>query len=140
MKQKFFLDTNIIIYAFHKSLESKSKIAKNLLIQGVKSNKGVISFQVIQEFINASTKKFKQRFKTEDLIKFVGVHLNKMFEIYPDIELYKEAILISDLNKIGFYDSLIIVAAKKAKCKKLYSEDLNHGQIIDGVEVVNPFK
>jgi predicted nucleic acid-binding protein len=63
------------------------------------------------------------------------------FEIVTiNLEIIKNAIDLSILNKLSFWDSLIISAAYSSKCKILMTEDLNHGQIINGVEIVNPLK
>ena len=65
--------------------------------------------------------------------------MEPLCEIHSSFMLYKDALLIKDRWKYSFYDSLIIAAALKANCTILYSEDLQHGQIIDDLKIVNPF-
>lgn len=97
--------------------------------------RGFISTQVIQEFYVTITKKLGV-----DVITAKGlIHSLKHFEIVsitPDI--INTAIDCNILNQISFWDSLIIASAEKAKCEFLFTEDLNEGQIINGIEVVNP--
>jgi predicted nucleic acid-binding protein len=56
---------------------------------------------------------------------------------YPAI---REAALLSEARRLSFWDGLIVVAAKRCGAKRLYTEDLNHGQVIEGVEIVDPFR
>jgi len=60
-KDNFFLDTNVIIYLFDKTQPRKQEISKNLLKEALVSNRGYVSFQVIQEFCNAALRKFENR-------------------------------------------------------------------------------
>ncbi len=62
-----------------------------------------------------------------------------MCEIYPNKELFIKGITLQKRWKYSFYDSLIIAAALKANCNILYSEDLQHGQVIDDLKIINPF-
>ncbi len=55
-------------------------------------------------------------------------------------QIIKEAIDCSIINKLSFWDALIVTAAEGAKCEKLWSEDLNDGQVIRGVRIENPLK
>ncbi len=138
MKDKFFLDTNIIVYAFEPSLEDKKKVSDKL-IKNALSGRGCVSFQVIQEFLNVVTKKFRIPLKIED----IQLHLEKIIypicEIFPTKELYVSALDINQRWQFSFYDSLIIAAAHEANCSILYSEDLQHNQKINDLTVTNPF-
>lgn len=76
----------------------------------------------------------------EDCKSYIDEFLTPMCEIFPSIELFIDAIDIKLEAKIGFYDALIVASAKKGNARILYTEDLNDGQKIKGVEIVNPFK
>jgi predicted nucleic acid-binding protein len=137
MKGKFFIDTNIVIYAFGLELEKKM-IAKQLIKDAHKKG-GCLSFQVIQEFLNTSTKKFKIPLKKEDTQKYLREILFPICEVFPSEILYSNSLDIHEKFKYSFYDSLIIAAALESNCKILYSEDLQHNQKIYDLTIVNPF-
>jgi predicted nucleic acid-binding protein len=137
MKDKFFIDTNIVVYAF--SLELEKKLIAKQLIKDAHKKDGCLSFQVIQEFLNTSTKKFKIPLKKEDAQRYLHEILFPICEIFPSEKLYSNALDIHEKFKFSFYDSLIIAAALQANCKILYSEDLQHNQKIYDLTIVNPF-
>ncbi|MEK6646502.1 MAG: PIN domain-containing protein [Candidatus Firestonebacteria bacterium] len=132
---KVFIDTNILVYAVDNCNLKKRNKARDILKETVKSNSFVISTQVLQEFYVIGTTKLK----IDPILAKNILHTFENMEIVSiDIFLIKEAIDTSVLNKISFWDALIIVSAENAKCEKIYTEDLNHGQIIRGVKIENP--
>ena len=132
---KVFIDTNILVYAVDNCNLKKRNKARDILKETVKSNSFVISTQVLQEFYVIGTTKLK----IDPILAKNILHTFENIEIVSiDIFLIKEAIDTSVLNKISFWDALIIVSAENAKCEKIYTEDLNHGQIIRGVKIENP--
>lgn len=137
MTSKIFIDTNIIIYAADKHEPVKRKTCRDLLKKLVSSEEaGVISTQVLQEFFVTATRKLG----IESLLAKEMIHSFRNFEVVIIVPtLIEEAVDISILNKISFWDSLIIAAAESARCSTLLSEDLNHNQIIRGVTITNPF-
>jgi predicted nucleic acid-binding protein len=62
-----------------------------------------------------------------------------LMRVMPSAALYSDALRISQRFKFSFYDSLIVAAAQSAGCKRLLTEDMQHGQAIDGLRIVNPF-
>lgn len=132
---KIFIDTNIFVYTIDNYNPGKKSKCRKLLKNIVKNHKAVISTQVIQEFYVVGTTKL-------DLDPILVKNILHKFEnieiVVVDIALIKEAIDISILNKLSFWDALIIAAADSAKCENLYTEDLTHGQIIRGVKIENP--
>lgn len=139
MSDKFFIDTNIFIYSFDHSDEDKMNRALAIINEANISGKGMISWQVIQEFLSAASRKFTKTFTTNDMAKYLRKILNPLCQIYPDVNLYQDALEIMDSTHYGFYDSLILASAVKGECSMLYSEDFQEGQVIKGVRVVNPF-
>jgi len=100
-------------------------------------HRGVISTQVIQEFYVAATSKLH----ADPLHVKNIVHALKNLEIVLITpELIDNAIDIHVLHMLSFWDSLIISCAEHAQCEMLWTEDLSHGQIIRGVEIINPLK
>lgn len=135
--EKSFLDTNILIQAIDKTDRRKMKIARQLLREAAENNRGVISTQVLQEFYMAATKKLG----VEPLMAKELLHQFHNFEtIIISPNLISEAVDCSILNRISFWDSLIVAAAESAGCSAVWTEDLNDGQIIRGVKIKNPFR
>ncbi len=138
MKGKFFLDTNILIYSFDLHNSLKRTISKKL-IKNALSGEGFISFQVIQEFLNVSTKKFEYPMNSEEAKHYISKVLFPICKIFPTEELYFFTLEIHEKFKFSFYDSLIIAAALCANCEILYSEDLQHNQEIYNLKILNPY-
>ena len=139
MKDKYFLDTNIIVYSFEPSFKEKKNISDELILKALKG-KGCISFQTIQEFLNVAIRKFELPLKPEDLRTYLEGVLLPVCEVFPSKELYFSSLEIQERWKFSFYDSLIIAAALESNCKVLYSEDLQHGQKIYELTILDPFK
>ena len=108
------------------------------LIKGLAAeNLGVISTQVLQEFYVASTSKLGA---DPLIIKDILRSLERFETVIITPVLIKEAIDCSITNRLSFWNALIVVAAESAKCKLLWTENLNHGQIIRSVLIENPLK
>jgi len=139
MNGKAFFDSNIICYAFDTKDKEKKEKAKELLKNWMSSGKLVISTQVLQEVFVVLTRKTKPPLKPEKTKEILEVFLPfEIVQITP--ELIFKAIDILIKHRISFWDALIISAAVKAKCKVVFTEDLNDGQIIEGVTIINPFR
>ena len=134
---KIFIDTNILVYSLDQFEPQKRKKCRDLLKLLSGDLQGVISTQVMQEFFVASTSKLG----ADVLIVKDILHSFERFEtIIITPQIIKEAIDCSIINKLSFWDALIVIAAESAKCEKLWSEDFNDGQVIRGVRVENPLK
>lgn len=139
MSDKYFLDTNIIVYSFDDHDEQKKEIAQSLISDGIENQHTSISYQVVQEFINVSTRKFEIPLTTSDCKTFIENVLYTIWHVYPSKELIFSALNIAEKWKYSFYDSLIIASAQEVSASILYSEGLQHGQKIDSLQIVNPF-
>lgn len=132
---KIFVDTNILVYSMDKHDLQKMKKSRSMLKKLKKEMHGVISTQVLQEFYVAATKKLKaDPITVKDIIR--SFENFEIVTITPAI--INDAIDCSILNMISFWDALIVSAAEYAKCSQLWTEDLNTGQVIRGVKIVNP--
>ena len=140
MNGNCFLDTNILVYSFDRSNPAKQAEALRLIKTSLQTGKGIISSQVVQEFINVATKKFETAFTLEDCRKYLDTVLAGLCTVFTSIELYKQALDIMERWGYSHYDSLIIAAALQANCETLYSEDLHHHQKIRGLTIVDPFR
>lgn len=139
MSDKIFFDTNIFAYSFDHSDLKKKKRASNLIKTHLENRTGVISYQVVQEFINVAYRKFKRPMGMRELERFIEDVLSPFWEIYASKDLIFSAIGIKEQFNFSFYDSLIIAAALEAGCSTLYSEDLQHEQKIYSVQIIDPF-
>lgn len=134
MNSRVFLDSNILVYSYSATEPQKREIAQSLIAE----NLTFISTQVLQELCNILTKKFRFAY-TEALIAIEESSDNNNLFINNQ-ETIRQACSLADKYKFSFYDSLIVAAALQCHCEVLYSEDLHHGQLIDGVlSIINPF-
>ena len=133
---KIFLDTNILLYTLDENDKVKQREAREIVRRVAEQETPVISTQILQEFYIASTSKLG----IDALLAKSIIHSFEHMEVVQiDPRLIGEAIDVSILNRISFWDALVIAAAESAKCTTLFSEDLNPGQIIRGVRIENPF-
>jgi len=133
---KIFIDTNLFVYTLDKNDVSKRDKARGVIKKVVEDHHPVISTQVIKEFYVVATTKLKA---DPIVVKNIIHNFHNMEVIQNDLELIEQAIDISVLSQLSFWDSLIITAAEKANCEVVFSEDLNSGQTYRGVIVKNPF-
>ncbi|MEQ1545266.1 PIN domain-containing protein [Methyloglobulus sp.] len=128
-----FLDTNMVVYCFSDDDD------KRLKALAILATKPVISAQVLNECANVLKRKLN--FKLEEII----VVIERLIQECHVVPLTAETTLLalSIVERYGFsiYDSLIIAAALSANCTTLFSEDMQHQQVIDGkLTIINPFK
>ena len=134
------MDSNILIYTFDSHAPLKQEKARELVATALKTQKGIISYQVIQEFLNVATRKFETPLTSQEAEKYINQVLTPLCEVFANMELYIKAVKIMERWQYSFYDSLIIAAALQAECKILYTEDLQHGQLIEStLTIKNPF-
>ena len=136
--EKMFLDTNIIVYAYDKSAEAKHHIAQQILIDLWQSGMGIISTQVLQEFFVRVTNKISKPLGTA-VAKEVLNDFMTWDIVVNDKDSIMQAIDIHTRYRYSFWDALIIQAAIKGGASLLCSEDLQSGQIIHGIKILNPF-
>jgi predicted nucleic acid-binding protein len=139
MSDKYFLDTNIFVYSFDATAPAKRTRALELIQDAIETGLGVISTQVMQEFLNAATRKFTVPLTSEDATLYLQQVLNPLCHVYPDLALYKTCLEIQAETGYSFYDSLMLAGSIRAGCTQLLSEDLQHGQVVRGVTIENPF-
>ena len=139
MSAKFFLDTNIVVYTFDGKAVKKKRRAQELLEHALRTREGVVSTQVVQEFLNVATSKFSVPLRLSDAQQYLQDVLSPLCSVFPSIDLYRQALVLQQDTQYSFYDSLIIGGALQAGCDTLYSEDLQHGQQIRSLRIINPF-
>jgi predicted nucleic acid-binding protein len=136
VSDRVFVDTNVFVYADDASAKIKRVRAREVLSGLVRDRRAVVSTQVMQEYYAAAIRKLglapeKARMRVERL------HRLDTVVVRPEIIL--GAIDLHRLHSLSFWDALVIKAASVAGCGRLLSEDLNEGQVIERVRIVNPF-
>ena len=137
MSAEDFLDTNIFVYLFDAADAGKRRLAESLVNASLERGTGCVSYQVVQETLNVLTGKLgtapdRVRWLLDDV-------LAPLWQVNPTAALYRSAISLKGRYGFSFYDSLIVAAALEAGCRRLYSEDMQHGQQIQGLTILNPF-
>jgi predicted nucleic acid-binding protein len=136
MNEKSFLDTNVLIYTDDQDSPAKQTRALELFANLRRSNQGVISTQVLQEYFVTATRKLKVSWS-------VARRKVELFSHLPLVQIDRELILaaidLNDKHQFSFWDALIIQAAISANCKVLFTEDLQHQQRFGELEIINPF-
>jgi len=138
MKDKVFLDTNIIVYAHDRSSGEKNVIAKEIIDYLWESKKGVISVQVLQEFYVCVTRKIVKPILIKNA-RMILEYLSNWEVVVNDKYITLKAIDLQEKYRFSFWDSLIIQAAVQSQAKTIFSEDLPDGQVIMGTTILNPF-
>jgi len=135
---KFFFDTNVLIYLFDTGFPNKRKKARTLFQKHAEAGDILLSTQVLQEFYVAVTRKLARPLDgaaaAEAVSSFAELPL-----VQIDSKLILSAIHRSRNNRLSFWDALIVQAAIEGHASTLYSEDMQHGQVLDSLRVVNPF-
>ena len=134
---KSFVDSNILIYANDKDEPAKQKLAIQVLDELWVKNSGVLSVQVLQEFYYNITRKIRKplaRSEARDVVEEYAIWCGA-----TGVREVREALRIESSVRISFWDALIVASAVQRGATRIFSEDMNHGQIIEGIEIVNPF-
>ena len=138
MKGRIFVDTNILIYAHDLDAGPRHDIAASAIEELWENENGVMSTQVLQEFYVNITRKIKTPLSQARARGIIENYLSWYIEVNePDTVLLASE--IEERHLLSFWDALIIAAACRAKVDKILTEDLNHGQKIEGILIENPF-
>lgn len=131
-----FIDTNLLIYADSGDQPAKQRAALTLLKQLRINFTGVLSTQVLNEYCNVALNKL--RLPHADIRQ--QLHFWRQFEVIQVTPSIIEAALdLHETRSLSYYDALVVAAAQTSGCTVLYSEDMNAGELIGGLRIVNPF-
>lgn len=126
-----FFDTNIVVYAFLS--DPRQERARRVLAEG-----GVISVQVLNEFVSVSRKKHGRSWDEIDVgLGTLRAQVDAVAPITADT--HKAAVALAREHGFGFYDALIVASALEAGCDTLFTEDMQHGRTIRALVIRNPF-
>lgn len=131
-----FFDTNVLVYTDDSANPAKQKRALDILLEHKQTQTGTASLQVLQEYFVTVTRKYgldpgTARQKVKLFAEFDIVE-PIMADVLAAIDLHR-------LHNLSYWDALVVHCARSAGCRQLLSEDMHHGQVIDGVRIVNPF-
>ncbi len=132
-----FLDSNVLVYAEDSAEPLKQKKAIGLILDHGRQRSGVVSLQVLGEYFSAVTRKLK----LDPSVARSQVEFYSRFHVVePTVADILAAIDLHRLHGFSYWDSLIIRCAQRSGCRVLLTENMQHGQVIDGVKIVNPFQ
>ena len=138
MTDKVFVDTNILVYAHDLDAGNKHDQAAEIVSQLWESRNGALSTQVLQEFYVTLTRKVSSTLSKLEARKLVQKY-SHWHLVLNDPSIIIQASEIEESNNISFWDALIVSAAYSQNVPTILTEDLNHGQIIEGIFIKNPF-
>jgi predicted nucleic acid-binding protein len=134
-----FVDTNVLVYARDASEPDKQPQAVAWIEHLWRTQTGRLSFQVLQEYYAATTRKLKPGLSAEaaradirDLLAWRPVRISA--------EMLESGWVLEDRFGLSCWDAPIVAAARIAGCEHLLTEDLQHDSDLDGLRVVNPFR
>jgi predicted nucleic acid-binding protein len=136
MTGPFFVDTNVLVYADDRSAGPRRDAARRLIRSCFREGQAHLSTQVLIEFFAVATRK----------LGMPAAAARRRVEIYAGLEVFRPsvddllgAIDLHRLHELSIWDALIVRAALATGCRVLFTEDLQHGRRLDGLEIVNPF-
>lgn len=133
-----FVDTNVLLYAYDPAAGQRHDRTRELVGELGRRRDGALSVQVLQEFYVNATRKVAVPMTPSDAIERVGV-LARWPVHSPHAGDVVAAADLAERHQLSFWDAMIVRSASEMGCNTLWTEDLNAGQVIDGVRIANPF-
>ena len=137
MRNREFLDTNVLVYALDVADRRKHGIAQALTTRAV-AGEFIVSAQVLSELSAILLQKYRSQYDARAVTAILD-SLRPISLIVPDAAMVRRAVEAHGQYGIHFYDGMIVAAAERAGCERIWSEDLNAKQKYFGVVVENPF-
>ena len=138
MTGKVFVDTNVLVYAHDSTAGEKHRRAVSLVSEFWENGSGCLSVQVLQELYVTVTQKVPRPMEAGRAVQIMR-DLSIWTVHEPGIEDVVAAVELQLRYRISFRDAMILRSAVRLNCETLWSEDLNPGQVFDGVALKNPF-
>lgn len=132
-----FFDTNVLVYLVDSDQPEKQEVARGLVERYLAEGDGAISVQVLREFFSAS-RKLRTPVPVETAREAVE-YFASFSPLAEDAPMVLRAVRRTGEMSISFWDALIVEAALKSGADRLFTEDMQHGRVIEGMRVVNPF-
>jgi predicted nucleic acid-binding protein len=140
MSGRFFLDTNIFVYEFDEREREKASRASQLIRSGILTGRGVVSYQVVQEFFSVACTRFAKPLVLSVADEYLSTIFKPLLAVHSSPRLFLEALRIRAQHQFSWYDALIVAAAQQAECSILYTEDMQPGRRVGSVKIENPFR
>lgn len=140
MSGKFFLDTNLLIYAIDPTDVGKHRTAQKWIAAAHETGDGVVSYQVVQEWFNVVLRRAAVPLSADEAAMLYHQMIKPLWRIQSSRDLLDTAIDLYHRDSLSWWDSLIVSAAIQGDCQTIISEDLQHGRKLRGVRVLNPFR
>jgi predicted nucleic acid-binding protein len=133
-----FVDTNILLYAYDPAAGERHEAASALVDRLWRDRRGAISVQVLQEFYVSATRKVAKTIDPHAAVdRLKSLARWRVHSPLPDDVI--AAATLSSRHQLSFWDAMIVRSAAELRCGTLWTEDLNDGQVIEGVRLANPF-
>ena len=137
MTNRVFIDTNIVTYAHITNEKDKHSVALTLLKDTLKGSRVWISTQILSEFYSALG---KNKFDHDKNVEFINAMTQQINVCPVTLDIVERALSIKSRYQLSYWDSLMLSAALECECEVVYTEDLQHKQVIDGkLTIINPF-
>jgi predicted nucleic acid-binding protein len=140
MSAEFFVDTNVFVYHLDTTDRRKHKVAEKIVRDALSTGNACISSQVVQECLNVALRKAEVSLSPQAARSYLDVVLMPLVQVTANESLFHRALDVQSRWRFAFYDSLIVAGAMAAGCRTLLSEDLQHGQVLDSLTVIDPFR
>jgi predicted nucleic acid-binding protein len=137
--QPSFVDTSVLVYAVADDDPARQLVAQTLVDTLAAAQALHTSTQVLQELYVVLTRKVRRKFTNAEAIDYLD-RIARAPVTTTDYRLVRQAAELSGSDAVSFWDALILVAAARSGSTRLYTEDLQHGRTVLGVEIVNPFR
>ena len=136
MAVRSFIDTNILVYAEASDAPVKQRAALALLKRLYEEGLGVLSTQVLQEYCNVAVKK----------LRLPAQHVRAQLDLYEQFEvvlvtpaIIRDGLDLHQTRSVAFFDAIVLASAHASGCNVIWTEDMNAGEVINGLRIVNPF-
>ncbi|MEO7854130.1 MAG: PIN domain-containing protein [Rubrivivax sp.] len=140
MSAEFFIDTNVFIYHLDSTDRRKHDAAEKIVREALTTGNACISSQVVQECLNVALRKAEVALSADAARRYLDAVLAPLMQVTASEALFHRALDVQARWRFSFHDSLIVAGAMAAGCRTLLSEDLQHGQRLDNLTIVDPFR
>ena len=137
MSAEYFLDTNVLVYAFDPEHPDKQARARGLMVDEAP---WVISWQVVQEFCSVALHRFETPLDPPYLSDLLELLLIPHCTVYPTHSIWTAALKVREITQYRFYDALVVASAIESGAPVLYSEDLQHEREMGPLRILDPFR
>ncbi|MCL1807779.1 MAG: PIN domain-containing protein [Oscillospiraceae bacterium] len=138
MRDSVFVDTNVFVYAYTVKEPKKREMAIGLLKEHLTGTSIFVSTQILNEFYSAMS---KNKVTHKEILRYVSEIIRCANVTSVSLSTVESCLKLKERYEYSYWDSLLLAAALDCGCNVLYSEDMQHGQVIDKrLTILNPFE